>query len=306
MVRPLTRARVLGLVLAAGLVPLLLAAPAQAVPDRMRIVTHNIQGGQLHQGSEAALAPVYAQIDSFNPHGVMLQEVCSSQYAAFTARYPGWATAWNDRRGNSKCGTGGRIGELVASPVAVATYAPQKLHDDARHPGWTYALACLDMQTTHAPARLCSTHLAAGKSAADAEARLKQARGVRKYSAAPIAAGMSTIVAGDFNSRPGERALDPISQINRTTGEANGNGDFWESDQGDRDHWTAACKAARRSYCRSGEATFYQQKKDHIFISRNVTNAVDLTEGHGWATVVTVPLTQSDHHILKATFDVYE
>lgn len=284
---------------------LLVAAPAHAAPDRMKIITHNIQGAELHSGRPKALSSVFAQIDSFTPHGVMLQEVCESQYAAFTARYPGWMTAWSPRRGHSKCG-GAQIGEMVASPIGIASYGPQPLADDATHPTWNYALACLDIQTTHAPARLCSTHLAAGKGAADKQARLAQARDIRTHSAAPIAAGMSTIVAGDFNSVPSDAALNPIYQINRSTGAADGPGDFWESDQGDKAHWTAACKAATKSYCRAGQATFYKQKKDYIFMSRNVTNAVDLTKGNGWATVVQVPLARSDHDVLKATFDVYE
>lgn len=274
----LLRAQVIALVaVVAGAV--LVAAPAQAAQTDIRVITHNVRGGQINRGDLDVLDLVKRQISSYHPDVVMLQEVCESQAANFAAKYPssqGWTVHFSPRRGHDGCngtlrdGIYPQIGELIATPRngASGLWAPELASED---PAKTrYHVSCLTFKKNGGQEYLaCTTHLSAGGSA-NAAVRAQQLDRIRTELDWSIGHGRGVIFGGDLNVLPGNASMNKIYKI-KNDGTQNGAGPMFEADQGDKKYFGSTC-GERKPFCQTGQPTKGKEDKfDYVFFSANNT-----------------------------------
>jgi endonuclease/exonuclease/phosphatase family metal-dependent hydrolase len=239
------------------LASLLLSAPAEAAPVRVRVMTFNVCGNVCRQGEVThTSANVAYQIAARRIGVTFLQEVCYSQFLAirdrlfghgyrgvFTAAERGGRCNDHDRGhglafGNAIIVRGevaGRFTRALPSPAAVRPEGRTLLGTAARVGGrWMYLL------TTHtAPS---GPNLAA------------QLRALHRH-VEPLARRRPVLVGGDLNSLPTDPGLDRFYS-GRVP---DGRGVFREMDE-----------TTRRSYCRCGSPTFQPvpRKIDYVFASQ--------------------------------------
>jgi len=277
---------VVSLVLTLGL-QVVTTSSASAAEYTIRVIHHNIGGGQDYLGAVGAIDKVNAAIDEFpNATVVTMNEVCASQRDHFIADHPTWWTYWVKTGVNDKCltnapsgTTSNELGEMIASKYAMTGQTKYCLMPDAngnRTPDSACAalssaqgLLCAYIQAPGLPAgstgyRACTTHL--GTDGGDTE-RAKKTRFIRLLLDTDVTQRIVT-VSGDFNSTPELASQNNMSRqkINGTYGSATGTvGDFADADSanssafGDRDP-SVTCAGAttgptRPPMCRSGRIT---------------------------------------------------
>ena len=272
------RARVIALVIAmAG--ALLTAAPAHASQTDIRVITHNIRGGQINLGSVHALDLVKRQIASYQPDVVMLQEVCESQAANFKATFPasqGWTVHFSPRRGHDGCngtrddGVYPQIGELIATPRNGASdlWAPELASEDPAN--IRYHVSCLTFVKNGGQEYLaCTTHLSAGGSRNGA-VRAQQLDRIRTELDWSIGYGRGVIFGGDLNVPPGNASMNKIYKI-KNDGTRGGAGSMFEADQGDKTYFGSTCGQGK-PFCQTGQPTKGKVDKfDYVFFGANYT-----------------------------------
>lgn len=259
------------------------AAPAEAAPGAIRIITHNLEKEQ------GALDAVKAKIDATDgPEVVLLQEVCQSLFPQIDAM--GHAK-FRARKTHPKCGTDQKIGEAVVwtGGNEAGTSAPTLVRDD----GHRYGLACVTFRYSGRSTRACSTHLAAG---ADKDGvRTQITRAIRARSTSWIGNGHRVIVGGDFNSNPQDGAMDHMYGV----GGGGAVGPFRELHQ----------MAGDGTSARTGLDTKGGRKIDYVFVSVRDTKPAGGTEqvcngempGGPEGTYEANNCTTSDHRLLWGT-----
>jgi hypothetical protein len=212
---------------------------ADAASVGLRTVSFNMCGGQCNDGETVHLEQVATKIGAFQPHLLMLQEVCWSQHQWFKARYAGtyefgftpMLTTYTGC-GVSDCSVNADsdpanddkrcwFGQVVAARGALSNPDEIALGGE-RHqinqkdvggpitpvrPERKFAALCYDAALADLPGRVvkgCSVHLRAFHDDALVNLRARTAQAARLASDldGDIAAGKVVVVAGDFNSTP--------------------------------------------------------------------------------------------------------
>ena len=230
------------------------AAPtAQAAPSTIRVITHNLEK------KTSALTKVLELADSDKVPGkelLLLQEVCGDMLPTLQAL---GATSFNPRRTGKCAGTDTRLGEAAVWTGSGATArAPQPLLSKDGH---AYGLACVDLTQDGKAIRACSTHLVAG-GRDEAPFREQLTRKIRSVTNDWISPQRTVIVGGDFNARPGFKAMDAMYGVGpgaagkfREIAQTAGSGTTAQNGL-----WTCGRKT---------EARDTRRKIDYIFVSKS-------------------------------------
>jgi endonuclease/exonuclease/phosphatase family metal-dependent hydrolase len=257
----------------------LTAAPAHAESTEIKVISHNIRGGQINNGALYTLDLVKSQIASFAPDVVMLQEVCQSQATNFANTYQplGWTVHYVVRREHPDCdgvpdGATAPIGELIAIPRAGSPYREFLPGDGSSN---TYSISCLTFfKNTGREYLACNTHLSAGSTlGAIRDSQLAQIQNSMQWS---INYGRGVILGGDLNMTPDITSMDKLYKI-RNDGSLTGNGSFFEADQTDATYFRSVCSG--QPFCRSGQPTKGSEKYDYLFFAANKTTVNSLSGG---------------------------
>jgi len=197
----------------------------------VRVVTHNIAGGEFGHGSTDALATVERQISEFAPDIVMMQEVCyTGQYVAFKQAHPTWATRFAVSRPSHPECNGGALGDMLASPTPLSNSFTVDL------PYWSHdreqRILCADLATANGKALVCTVHIKAKWSAEQSEAYYGRPNGTEQRAqiqsvvdvTKPYKTRGPVIVAGDFNSPMYSGSIQPMqveyNEVNAGTEDA--------------------------------------------------------------------------------------
>jgi endonuclease/exonuclease/phosphatase family metal-dependent hydrolase len=256
------------------------APPGVAATRTVRVITHNIAGATTFHGELAAVDAAVRQAHLWQPDVVMLEEVCEAQARAFRDRVPGYHYVFTTMRPHNKdCGTSGpHFGHVLASRWSLSGVTRTNLHGDQhRRPKEAiryFRLTCALVAAPGVPAgklRACVTHLRARHRPAEPwldDARAEQVHRIRRALHDDIVRRhVRVVVAGDFNARPQNRALDEIYRLQRGGGFF-GAGDFFEADQTDPRYFPAS--GCVPPSCRGGEhtaGTTLDRKYDYVFFS---------------------------------------
>ncbi|MFI6107442.1 endonuclease/exonuclease/phosphatase family protein [Streptomyces sp. NPDC051310] len=208
----------------------------------LKTVTYNLCGGQCNTGGTGNLPEVVKKIDEFQPHLVMLQEVCYSQYEWFTDTYKEKGDAYHfaftpmltNYRGcgatdcavnedsdqtndDNRCTFGQVVGArgTLRNPDVIDLGGERHQIKQGKpgdpieqvSPKRKFAALCYDAALTDLPSRVvkgCSVHLRAfhDEKLVNQRARTAQAARLASELDGDIAAGKIVVVAGDFNSWP--------------------------------------------------------------------------------------------------------
>ena len=244
------------------------AAPAEAAPGSIFVISHNLQ-------KKNSAVDRVAQQAKDHPGGEVLlfQEVCASQRDRI--KKLGLSVYRERKSPNTNCGGEG-IGEMAVwtgdGRVGVSK------HDlgAEQEGGHTYGLACVTFNHAGRKTRACSTHLAAGGDRFDPVREATAAAIKDKTSGWITDEKLRVIVGGDFNSRPDDNAMDSMY----ADGGGGAAGRFRELHQ-----------MASGTNARGGLNTFYKKKIDYIFVSKVDSRAQGGSE-HARK------ITPSDHRVL--------
>lgn len=197
-----------------------------------RVITHNIAGGAIYKGTADALAPVERNIDTYNPHIVLLQEVCGSQYQWFKNQHTDWAFTGAVRRyDHPDCpGVDKDLYDVVASRANQSNKIILNLY---REPlPRTGKMPCADVNIRDGrpePVHACSAHFPVGWGDVDGTKHAAAVAGTVAHLRPKATAGQPIIFGGDMNRVPSDPALDPIYNLlvestdgQPTTGGVNG------------------------------------------------------------------------------------
>lgn len=288
---------------------------------RLKVLTNNIAGGLINDGNPAALDSVQAEITSYQPDVVMLEEVCDSQYTDFQQRFEGWYTTYTQMRNHhprcifSGVAGGGQQGQVLASKWPMTNITTTVLGgEDYGVPNKTdpkvFKLMCADLAITGVakPVHACVTHLRAFNTAAAEKARTAQTAKIRSTLAPYTNTSQAVVVSGDFNSGPDRLPNDNMYRLDRK-GQLRGKGAFYEADQSDRKYFPAKQKrgsvTCSKKYCRSGQPTHwggadntYTSKLDYVFFSAKSVVGANRVSG------LRVDNPTSDHGFLQAWADL--
>ena len=213
----------------------------------------------------------------------MLEEVCEAQARGFRDRLPGYHYRFTVmRRRDTRCRNHGPdFGDVVASRWPLSRVTRTNLRGDGhRQPGEakrSFRLTCVQIAASHVPAgrlRACVTHLRAGHQSdrpwLDAARTLQVHRIHKALHNNVVHRHVRVVVAGDFNARPQNRALDGMYRLKRGGG-LDGAGDFFEGDQTDHRYFAPsgcglhACRSGEFTCCGAGEPL--DRKYDYAFFS---------------------------------------
>ena len=216
----------------AAMLGLASASPAIAVTRTVKVITHNIAGAATFHGRFTAVDAAVRQARTWHPDVVMLEEVCEAQARAFRDRLPGYHYRFTVmRRRDTRCRHHGPdFGDVVASRWPLSRVTRTNLRGDndrlPDEPVRSFRLTCALVAVPAVPAgklRACVTHLRAGHGAKrrpllDA-ARALQVRRIHKVLHNDVAhRRVRVVVAGDFNARPRNGALDEMYMLKRGGG----------------------------------------------------------------------------------------
>lgn len=187
-----------------------LSPPATAATVTVKVITHNIEGPS-HVGDPRVLDDVAYQINTWQPHWVMLQEVCESQASDFYNAFGGtYFVRFSSRVSDVRCG--GAVGELIAVRAPGISYeAKIELALDGQ--GRPYNLYCMNANVGGQPTTGCVTHLAPGAVDPQGGTRTTQAQQIANYVQGYINEGRGVILGGDFNARPDKAYLNSLYRI---------------------------------------------------------------------------------------------
>jgi endonuclease/exonuclease/phosphatase family metal-dependent hydrolase len=232
------------------------------VQREVRVITHNVAGGYLFGGAATALDVVGAQIASWVPDIVMLEEMCSVQRDAFKAEHPTWNTLWVPRRVYDGCGVGSEIGQVLASPWPITN---KVVHQLGYVVNGNFTLLVGDVAVPNMlPVRAHVTHLP--PRGFDPDNTIRQR--MTKIIADITNIGGKMVLGGDFNLNPASPELDCLYAAHT------------EADEGP-------------SGQRVGDPTYNSTKIDYIFYSQGqgFANSGGVIDGGG-----------SDHDLLRGRF----
>lgn len=255
----------LALATALSAVPAGPSAPsAQAAPSGgMDVWSYNITGAGTNEnnakdidngGRPRAVTPVTnALAAGHRPDVIALQEVCQSQFASVRPKLEayGYTVHWRATKSQRRCAayrdyapsapTG--HGDLVAVPSAYSP-SPHAYDLDPRTPGGE-SLTCLSFTKQSRFVVGCSTHLAGTN-----EQRTYQTYRMRVDEIEPWARlGYGIVIAGDFNTQPGQ---EPLKNLDHR------NGIMYEADRVQK-RWTH----------QNRKAPYARRKIDHVYLSDN-------------------------------------
>jgi endonuclease/exonuclease/phosphatase family metal-dependent hydrolase len=261
------------------------SAPAAAAPDGLKVMTFNIQHG-IDGSNKYNLQRAIDTIAKIQPDLVGLQEVtrnhpyynCDDQPAKIAeglkaATGHPWSVVYEQEwfTPNVECQQGGRgdgketegLAFLAPGPLGAKSMTPLPVSRIALTVAWPAAGIPVTV-----------THLASGKK--NDEARAKEVEALLKWTAK---LGDSQIVIGDFNLKPEESALQPMSTTFR-------------------DAWVAGREGGRAS---GQEGTHGERRIDFVFYkgSRLALSKVETVETAGW-----FGKEASDHRPIVATFRI--
>jgi endonuclease/exonuclease/phosphatase family metal-dependent hydrolase len=240
--------------LLAGLV---VAAPAEAAPVRVRVMTFNICGNVCRHGEvEATSSNVAYQVVRRRVTVAFLQEVCYSQFLAIRARvlphgYRAIFTASETGGGCNDYDTrnGKAFGLALVVRGDITGRITHGLPSPSAHRPEGRALLGTTIKIKGRPVYVVTTH-----TTPSGPNRTAQLRAVQRY-LTPIARTRPVLLGGDLNALPGDADLDRFysRRVDR------GRGVFREVDE-----------TSRRPSCRCGAATFkpVPRKIDYVFASR--------------------------------------
>ncbi|WP_186828001.1 endonuclease/exonuclease/phosphatase family protein [Knoellia locipacati] len=244
------------------------ATSAQAAPSSIFVISHNLQ-------KKNSAVDRVAQQAREHPGGEVLlfQEVCAQQVDRI--KKLGQAVYRERKAVNKNCGGKG-VGEMAVWTGGNRVGTSKHNLGAQQEGGHTYGLACVTFTHSARKTRACSTHLAAGGDRFD-PVREATASAIRDKANGWITGDkLRVIVGGDFNSRPGDAAMDYMY----ADGGSTATGPFREL------HQMRTGKPAR-----GGLNTFYKKKIDYIFVSKVDSRSQGGTE-HARK------ITDSDHRVL--------
>lgn len=305
----------------AAMLGLASAPGASGVTRPVKVITHNIAGGYAFAGRLTAVDAAVRQARIWSPDVVMLQEVCEAQARVLRHRLPGYHYVFTVmRRNNPDCGDHGpHFGNVLASKwplsgvrrINLRGDGHRKETEDVRY----FKLTCASVAVSDTPAerlRACVTQLRAGHGKGKPwldSARTQQVRRIHKALHDDITyRHVRVVVAGDFNARPQDPALDEMYKL-QTGGGPGGPGDFHEADQTDHRYFFPANRCGPLA-CRSGELTCCDElprdlndpdppldrKYDYVFFS-----APEVSQLSGRALALEPGRGGSDHVLYRAT-----
>lgn len=267
------------------------AHPRPSNTTALKAITHNVAGGMIGMGDESSLVPLIDHIGKFQPHVVMLQEVCVSQFEILEKRYPNWNWEWSETR-FSEPGCDGdpstidphKGADTPGDELGIVLGSPYSLTNVTRtvypHANWSrvWSLLCADLNRA---VRACSTHLMSGGFDAKlpVQARRDQVRVAMRTLRPYLRKRIPVVWGGDFNTRPRERILNPVYKR------------FNEADQGVNKRGKQVRKGAGTIQLRDGRKG---SKIDHIFFDKA------RTVGPRHVSALTVCTNHSDHCLLRA------
>ncbi|MEU9147542.1 FG-GAP-like repeat-containing protein [Streptomyces sp. NPDC048349] len=295
-----------GLALVAGLFAVVpgLGAAADTDPGAppVRTLSYNVCGA--YSDCQSTMEPaawadgLQGHITGWDSDVVMLQEVCKGQYDRLRAVLPGYAGVWASTQtapGCAKWGEDTSFGQvlLVKGPQSEVTgmsavVSPPGMNGEKR------SVVCARTPVDGRNVLACGTHLRQDKEAKnDTPALLAR---IEEWSG-----GLPVILGGDFNARPYYTHMDEVYAG------LPGTLSFIEADSTDQQHFSAACKTAGATECRSGERTLwdpvtstYGGKADYTFFSRQ-----DFTEVRS-EVVETGYTKMQDHKLVRSAARVQE
>ena len=198
---PALRGTLLVLLLAALVV--VPAAPSRAASARLTFLSLNMCGNACGQRM-TVVADLEASLSSRQPFAVMLQEVCRGQFDRLRADLP----AYRGRFATTlpgRCWDGSDYG--IAVLLRTSSYRLQGVWS-LPNPGADEPRALLCLRTSvggaSQPLVVCSTHIDF-----NTENRASQISAVASRTRS-LDPGRAVVVGGDFNTTPGNRAIDPM------------------------------------------------------------------------------------------------
>lgn len=250
---------------------------ARAAGTEVKVITHNICGGCDNNGNADAAAFAVAEIRHWNPHIVMLQEVCQHQFEWVKEQLAPDYTADFVPMRDSHDGCGGRPnGQVLAAKGTMSGKEVIDLNgDNYDADGRKYRALCYDVAITGLgkPVKSCVVHIRAFHEADkqwNFRARWAQlAKLATEMDDDLLAEGQPVVLGGDFNAHAHERAMDPLYQL-KSDGTPGTFGMFAEADQTDKSFFTDGCTTA----CRTGENTMADRKYDYVFYSAKHASAL--------------------------------
>lgn len=198
----------------------------------IRVITHNIAGAMTHLGSPVALQGVENHIADYNPHLVLLQEVCSSQVDALKAAHPDWNVHVSQHRfSHPGCDgdpttvdpteaedvRGDELYDVVASPRPMRN--PQTINLGEESHSRVQHLTCAEVAIAGVWVTGCTTHIkSAGLEEQAVEfggmepgQRLRQIKRVAWWTEQfRNNTGNPVVVGGDFNSLHDSEEIQPM------------------------------------------------------------------------------------------------
>ncbi|MFJ7271315.1 FG-GAP-like repeat-containing protein [Streptomyces sp. NPDC099050] len=255
-----------GLVAAAGL---LAAAPAvsagaPAGTPPVRTISYNACGAYAAKCQSEMTPAAWADglqghVTDWDADVVMLQEMCKGQYDRLRQVLPGYAGVWTGTQTADGCANWGddkSFGQalLVKAPQSEVTGMSTEL-TPAGFTGEKRSVVCAKAPVEGRAVLACGTHLRRDDTAKnDTPALLERIEG--------WANGLPVILAGDFNARPDYPHMDPV-YAGRP-----GTLSFAEADGTNQQYFTAACKAAAATECRTGAPTLVDNETGTKYVSK--------------------------------------
>ncbi|MFJ7159818.1 FG-GAP-like repeat-containing protein [Streptomyces sp. NPDC101118] len=258
-----------GLVAAAGVLvtgsvtPASSAGAPEGTPP-VRTISYNACGAYAAK-CQSELTPaawtegLQGHVTDWDADVVMLQEMCKGQYDRLQQVLPGYTGVWTSTQtadGCAKWGEDKSFGQalLVKAPRSEVTgmsaeLTPAGFTDEKR--SVVCARAPLDGRTVLA----CGTHLRRDDAAQNDTPALMER--IEAWSN-----GLPVILAGDFNARPSYAHMDPV-YAGRP-----GTVSLAEADGTDQQYFTAACKTAGATECRSGAPTLVDSETGTKYVSK--------------------------------------
>jgi endonuclease/exonuclease/phosphatase family metal-dependent hydrolase len=182
------------------------AAAPRAAPGNINVITHNLE----KEGT--SLTAVIKRAEASNgPEVLLLQEVCRSMLdrLADDGRGGMRVVAFHARRSHPTDCNKGDIGEAVVYTGSAANAEPQSI-DFGVGGDQNYGMACLRFRHDGRRTVACSTHLPAGRDAADDALRSASTARINELTEPIIADSDVLIVGGDFNTKPKTATMDAI------------------------------------------------------------------------------------------------
>lgn len=218
---------------------------------------------------------------------IFLSEVCRSQHDAIAARlaplgYTGLYTATLSGHQGICYGSDYGMSIFVKGPALATTVLDLTQGPEAE----PIKNPCIKHKLQGRDTWACSIHLywSADPTLRDAEARELAAQ-VKAWEGA----GIPVVLGGDFNAPP---STTMASQFYEPAMGGGATGTMIEVDETDADYFTAACRSAGATRCRSGEDSKDGGKIDYVFLS-------GAHFGNPKADVLPLDTKVSDHKLLR-------